>query len=137
MKTYTAKKSELKPEWHLLDAENQVLGKLSTQIVTILMGKNKVTYSPNLNCDEQVVVINSSKVVLTGNKEMGKIYQSHSGMVGRLKTKTAEQVRKVNPNKMIFNAVRGMLPKNKLRKRRLANLHIYAGSENPHSAQVK
>jgi large subunit ribosomal protein L13 len=133
--TYTAKISEVKNGWKLLDADNEVLGRLATKIAVLLMGKDKTNYSPNLNFGENVVVINSKNIVLTGNKEMQKMYRRHSGMVGHLHEKRAELVRETNPNRMIFEAVKGMLPKNRLRKVRLANLHIYEGEEHPHKSQ--
>ncbi len=134
--TSSTKKENVVKKWHHLDAENRVLGQLATEIVELLMGKHKVDYSPNMNMGDGVVVTNSAKVVLTGNKESGKIYYRHSRKVGNLKSVTAEQLRRIKPNDLIYLAVKGMLPKNKLRKVRLANLKIYKESEHPHKGQV-
>ncbi len=135
--TSATKKKEVVKKWHHLDAENRVLGQLANEIVELLMGKHKVNYSPNMNMGDGVIVTNSKKVVLTGNKELGKVYYRHSRKVGNLKSLTASQIRAKNPNKLIYLAVKGMLPKNKLRKARLANLKIYEGAEHPHEAQIK
>lgn len=136
-KTYTLKKKELHTDWHYLDAEGEVLGRFASRIAVLLTGKNKSNYSPNLNCGDKVIVVNSKKIKITGKKEENKMYYKHSGMVGKLREKTAGQVRKQNPNRIIYEAVKGMLPKNRLRDVRLANLYIYEGEDHPHQAQVK
>ena len=101
------------------------------------MGKHRVNYAPYLKSVDHVVVTNSSKVVLTGNKEKDKMYRSHSGYIGNLREYTASQIRARVPNRLIFEAVKGMLPKNRLQKVRLANLHIFETEDYPHKAQVK
>lgn len=135
--THSAKKAEVKPKWHVIDADGKVLGRLSTEIANLLIGKHKVYYSPNLNCGDQVVIINSKKVAVTGNKEEDMYFYRHSGVVGNLRKYNVRQLRASNPNKIIFESVKGMLPKNRLRKVRLANLHIFEGAEHIHTAQVK
>jgi len=124
-------------KWHKINVNGKVLGRVATEITNILMGKMKPTYVPYLNSGDKVVVVNSSKVVLTGAKEMQKTYRSHSGYMGNLKEYRAEEIRKLNPNRMIFDAVKGMLPKNRLRDVRLANLYIYKDENHPHQGQVK
>ena len=130
-------KKEVVQNWHLIDADGKVLGSTATEIAHLLMGKHKATYVPYMNSGDKVVVINSAKVVLTGNKDNAKLYRSHSGYVGNLRTHTAAQVRKSNPNRMIREAVKGMLPKNRLRDVRLADLYIYPDAEHPHQGQLK
>lgn len=135
--THSTTKDELQISWHKIDADNKVLGKVATEIVHILMGKHRTNYAPYLRSADHVVVTNSSKVVLTGNKENAKMYRSHSGYIGNLREYTASQIRERVPNRLIFEAVKGMLPKNRLQKVRLANLHIFENEEHPHKAQVK
>ncbi|OGC52149.1 50S ribosomal protein L13 [candidate division WWE3 bacterium RIFCSPLOWO2_01_FULL_39_13] len=135
MKSHSTTKKELKIGWHHIDADGKVLGRISTDIVEKLMGKDKVNFVGYINCGDKVVVTNAKKVVLTGAKEDKKIYRTHTGRVGSLKELTARQVRAKNAPRMIFTAVKGMLPKNRLRKVRLANLYIYGGEENPHQNQ--
>lgn len=136
MKTHATTKTELTTKWHHIDADNKVVGKVAAEVVNLLTGKHKVNYVPYLNSGDSVVVTNTKKIVLTGNKELKKLYHRHSGQVGKLKTNTAEKLRRNNPNMILFNAVKGMLPKNRLQKVRLANLHLYAGNEHPHQGQV-
>lgn len=122
-------KSESKVNWHTIDAGGKVLGKVAVEVSNLLVGKHKVDYVPYKNCGDKVVVINAKEVVLTGQKESQKMYRRSSRMLGKLKEKTAEQVRAQNPNRMIYDAVKGMLPKNKLRRVRLANLKVYEGEK--------
>lgn len=136
MKTTTLSKKDIKNKWHHIDAEGKVLGKIAAEAATKLIGKDKVDYVPYINCGDTVVITNAKKVVLTGNKEDKKIYYSHSGYMGNIRSKTAKQVRKDTPNRMIYEAVNGMLPKNKLRNDRLAKLFIYEGSDHPHAGQL-
>lgn len=136
MKTTATKKSELTLNWHFIDAKGKVLGKVATEIVHKLQGKHKPNYVPYLNMGDKIVVTNSKHVVLTGQKEEKKIYYKHSGYAGNLKTHTASQVRASNPNRMIIEAVRGMLPKNRLRDVRMSNLYVYEDDVHPHSAQL-
>ncbi len=135
--TYSTKRKEVVRNWHLIDAENRVLGQISTEIVTLLMGKNKVDYTPSLEMGDRVVVINAKAVVLTGNKEDGKVYKWHTGYRGGLKEAKVSEIRAKDATKLITNAVNGMLPKNRLRKVRMANLHVYEKSTHPYTAQIK
>ena len=136
-KTYSAKAGEIKRAWHLLDAKDKVLGRLSTAISRLLIGKDKVTYSPNLDGGDYVVVINAKEVKVTGNKELDKKYYSHSGYPGGLKTLRLEEVRARRPERLIEDSVSGMLPKNKLRSSRMARLKVYSGSEHKQSNHFK
>ncbi len=126
------KPKDIKKDWHLIDAKDKILGRLSSEIAMHLMGKNKATYSPNLDAGNFVVVINSEKIVLSGKKETQKIYYHHSGYPGGLYSKTAAQLRSSKPNDLIRNAVIGMLPKTKMGKIMLKKLHIYTDGTHPH-----
>ena len=112
-----------------------MLGRLASRIALLLQGKHKPVYSPNVDGGDYVVVVNCDKVVLTGKKLKEKKYDSHSGYIGILKVRTAEQLLKKHPEKLIYLAVKGMLPKNKLRKKMLRKLKIYSGPDHPHQAQ--
>jgi len=135
--THATKKSEQKYNWHFINADNKVLGRLSAGICVLLTGKNKVNYVPYLNMGDKVVVYNSKKIAVTGTKELHKMYYSHSGTVGNLRTKNLGQVREHNSKRIILDSITGMLPKNRLRNDRLANLYIYEDDKHPHSAQMK
>ena len=127
--TSATKKSEVKKKWIHIDAEGKILGRVAAEIVTILMGKDKANYAPYLDSGNNVVVTNVKKIVVTGNKETGKTYYSHSRKIGNLKTETVAKLREHNPSKVLVLAVKGMLPKNRLRDVRLANLKIYEADE--------
>src|SRR5512145_1236896 len=114
MRTYFPKMGDIEPKWFVIDAEGQTLGRLSTQIATIISGKAKPTYTPFLDTGDHVIVINAELVHLTGRKEDGKIYRRHSGFMGGLKSAAAGEVRKQHPARLVEEAVRGMLPKTKL-----------------------
>ncbi len=135
MKTYTAKPAEVTRNWHLVDASELALGRLSTQIAMRLMGKHKPTYTANIDSGDFVVVINAAQLKITGNKLTGKVYYRHSGYPGGIKQATLAEQLKKDPTKIIYEAVRGMLPANKLRDDRLNRLKIYVGSEHEHAAQ--
>ena len=135
MRTYFPKKGDIKPRWFIVDAEGKVLGRLSTTIATILAGKNKPTYTPFLDTGDFVIVINAEKVVLTGKKETDKIYRSHSQYPGGLKERAARFIRAEKPERIIEEAVWGMLPKNKLGRQILKKLKVYSGPHHPHQAQ--
>ena len=122
-------------EWHVLDAEGQVLGRLATRIATILMGKHKPSYTPFLDCGDHVVVVNAEKIVLTGNKMNDKIYYRHTGYPGGIKEARARRVMREHPTRILESAVRGMVPKTKLGRQMLTKLRVYAGPEHPHEAQ--
>lgn len=135
MKTYYAKKSDVKREWLLIDASDQVLGRLATFTADILRGKNKPEYTPHVDTGDNVVIINASKVKLTGNKEEQKEYKHHSGHPGGLKTETYKQAMEKHPERVIEHAVKGMLPKNSLGHEMGMKLHVYAGADHKHEAQ--
>jgi large subunit ribosomal protein L13 len=135
MKTYVAKASELSPKWYVIDASGQTLGRLSTKVAMLLMGKNKPNYTPNVVTGDKVIVINSAKIKVTGNKLTDKFYYRHSGYPGGLKEISLRELLQKNPNMVIKHSVAGMLPKNKLRAQMLKNLKIYATDEHKHEAQ--
>lgn len=135
MKAQPVKKTDIHKKWILVDAEGQVLGRLASEISRILRGKNKPTFVPYWDCGDNVIVINAEKIKLTGNKLVNKIYYKHSGYPGGLKAKNAEEMLAFHPDRLIKLAVRGMLPKNKLSRKIINNLKIYAGSVHPHQAQ--
>ena len=135
MKTKSFKISEVDQKWHLIDAENKTLGRLSSRVSSILMGKNKSQYTPNNDLGDFVVIINAEKIKLTGNKESQKNYYKHSGYPGGLKTTTLKELRKDNPEQIIFKAIKGMLPKNKLADKMISKLKVYNGSAHPHVGQ--
>jgi large subunit ribosomal protein L13 len=123
-------------EWHLIDARDRILGEVATEISKILIGKNKASYTPNHNWGDKVVVINSEMIKVTGNKMKDKKYHHYTGYPGGLKTENLESLLSRRPNEVIRRAVLGMIPKNKLRKKRMSNLYIYSGEEHPHQAQL-
>jgi len=129
------RKEDIKRDWYIVDAAGKTLGRLATQIAKILMGKHKVTYTPHVDNGDFVIVINADKIHVTGKKLDKKIYYKHTGYFGHLKEETLKQKLQRKPEEVIYLAVRGMLPKNKLRKRMLKRLKIYAGPEHPHKAQ--
>ena len=135
MRTFSEKKENIARKWFVVDADNQVLGRLATNIADVLRGKNKPTYTPHLDSGDFVVVVNASKIKLTGNKMKEKTYYRHSGFPGGLKSETAEERQRKHPERMILDAVNGMLPKNKLRKHIIKKLKVYAGEAHPHTAQ--
>ena len=136
MTTYAPKKAEIKRKWYLVDAENQVLGRMATQIATVLRGKDKPTYAPYLDMGDFVIVVNAEKVKLTGKKLSDKVYYRHSGYPGGIKEVNAEELLKKHPERVIEFAVKGMLPRNKLRKHILKKLKVYTGESHPHQAQL-
>ena len=136
MKTYIAKEKDIKKEWHVVDAKDQVLGRLSTQIASILMGKNKVIYSPHQDTGDEVIVINANLVKTTGDKLGQKLYHRYSAYPGGLKSETLAVVMKKTPERVIIHAVHGMLPKSKLGAKLLKKLRVYPGPTHPHQAQT-
>ena len=134
-KTYSQKVADTAPEWHLIDATSLPLGRLSTEAAKLLTGKHKPTYTPHVNGGDYVVVINSDLIAVTGRKETGKSYWRHSGHIGNLRRLSFGQQRDRNSAKLIQHAVRGMLPKNKLRTERLSRLKVYPGADHPHQPQ--
>ncbi len=131
------KQKDIVRSWHLIDAKNKTLGRISTEIAMHLMGKNKPTYSTNLDTGDYVVVLNSKDVAISGKKETQKKYYHHSGYPGGLYSKTVSDVRGKKPNDLIRDAVFGMLPKTKMGKIMLKKLYIYQSNENPHKDKFK
>lgn len=136
MKTYSLKGGEIDKRWHVIDANGQTLGRLSTGIALLLMGKHKPTYSPHLDMGDFVVVVNADKVHVTGNKLEDKIYYRHTGYMGGLKETALKDLLAKNPRRVLELAVRGMLPRNRLARHVLGHLKVYAGPDHPHEAQV-
>ncbi len=135
MKTYQAREEGLDRKWYLVNAEGKVLGRLSTELVKLLKGKNKPTYTPHMDTGDFVVVVNAGKVTLTGKKMKDKVYYHHTGFPGGIKEMNAEKLLAKKPTEMIRMAVKGMLPKNSLGRQMLRKLKIYAGPNHPHEAQ--
>lgn len=134
-KTYSAKPSEVTRQWYVVDAENQVVGRMASQIAAILRGKHKPTFTPHVDTGDFVVVINAEKVRFTGSKETAKQYFSHSGYPGGVRTRTPAEMRSKKPTFLVQNAVKGMLPKGPLGRQMLRKLKVYAGPTHPHEAQ--
>ena len=135
MKTRVLKKEEVNRRWWLVDARDKTLGRLATRVAEILMGKHKPDYTPHVDSGDFVVIINADKFHVTGRKRQNKVYLRHSGYPGGLKTRTMEELITKNPTQIIYHAVRGMLPKNKLRDRRMKRLKLYVDPNHPHQAQ--
>ena len=135
MKTYTAKTAEIEREWFVVDAEGKTLGRLASEIAQILKGKHKPTYSPHLDCGDYVIVINAEKVHVTGRKLDQKMYYRHSGYPGGLTEINLRRQLETHPDRVILAAVKGMLPKNKLGRRMIKKLKVYADATHPHEAQ--
>ena len=133
--TPLAKASEVERKWYVIDGEDVVLGRLSSVVASILRGKNKPTYTPNVDTGDNVIVINADKVRLTGKKAKNKIYYSHSDHPGGLKSISAGEKRDTKPELFVEDSIRGMLPKNTLCRQEIKKLHVYAGSEHNHQAQ--
>lgn len=136
MKTYSTRASDIKRQWHVIDASGQVLGRMAVQIAKLLRGKHKPIFTPNLDTGDYVIVINASKVRVTGLKAEQKTYVHHSGYPGGFKSTTWEKLMQAHPDRVIRWAVEGMLPKNTLGKAMLKKLKIYSGPTHPHEAQV-
>ena len=135
MRTYTAKPGDIEHQWHVIDATDQVLGRLASQVARLLRGKHKTTFTPNADTGDFVIIINADKVALTGNKREAKLAYRHSGYPGGLRGVPYSELLEKNPEKAVEKAIRGMLPKNKLADQQIKKLKIYSGSEHPHSAQ--
>ncbi|MFL6009565.1 MAG: 50S ribosomal protein L13 [Rubrobacteraceae bacterium] len=135
MKSYMARPLEVERKWYVVDAEGRTLGRLATEIATILRGKNKPQYTPHVDTGDFVVVVNAEKVVVTGRKAEQKVYRRHSGYPGGLKETSYEQMMERRPTEILRRAVKGMMPKNRLARQQLRKLKIYAGPEHPHAAQ--
>ena len=135
MKSFYQKKKQISNSWHLINAENTILGKLAVETSKLLMGKHKSSFTPGVDVGDFVIVVNSSKVSISGNKSSQKIYYKHTGYPGGIKSTSFEQMLKRNSNFIIKNAVRGMLPKGPLGKSMLKKLKVYDGLNHPHNSQ--
>jgi large subunit ribosomal protein L13 len=135
VRTYTPKPGDVERTWHVIDATDVVLGRLATQVATLLRGKHKATFAPHMDNGDFVIVINADKVALTGNKRETKLAYRHSGYPGGLRSVTYAELLEKRPERAIEKAVRGMLPKNSLAAQQLSKLKVYTGSEHPHAAQ--
>jgi len=135
MKTLSAKKEDVERTWYLVDAEGKIVGRLATQLAKILRGKTKPIYTPHVDTGDFVVVINAEKIRLTGKKMEKKVYYRHSGYPGGLKSTTAKMLLARRPERVLKNAVKGMLPKNPLGRKMFKKLKVYAGPDHPHQAQ--
>ena len=133
--TFLAKANEVDRKWYVIDAEGKTLGRLSSEVASILRGKHKPTFTPNVDTGDHVILINVEKIHLTGKKLTDKIYYKHSMHPGGLKTRTALEMRTNYPVRMLELAIKGMLPKNSLGRQQFKKLHVYAGSEHQHAAQ--
>lgn len=134
-RTVFVNKATVSRKWYLVDAEGEVLGRLSSKVAKILMGKNKPDYTPHFNSGDKVVIVNAEKVRLTGKKMTDKLYVRHTGYSGGQKFRTPLDILHRKPEDLILHAVKGMLPKNRLQKQYLKNLHVYTGPQHPHIAQ--
>ena len=137
MKTYSTKVSEIKRDWHVIDATDQVLGRLATRVARLLMGKHKPIFSRNLDVGDYVVIINAGKVRVTGDKAKQKVYYRHSGYPGGLKSITYDKLMQTNPTRVIEHAVKGMLLHTRLGANMMKKLKVYVGDTHPHLAQTE
>ena len=136
MRTYSTKPSDIKRQWHVMDASGEILGRLATRVATLLMGKHKPLFSRNMDVGDFVVIINADKVRVTGNKAKQKLYHRHSGYPGGLKSISLERMMQTHPTRVIEHAVKGMLPHNRLNARMMKRLKVYAGDVHPHQGQI-
>ena len=134
-KTYSAKPGDIEQKWYVIDAENQVVGRLASQVAAMLRGKHKPQYTPHMDTGDFIVVVNADKARFTGAKETDKVYFRHSGYPGGVTTMSPKVAREKKPTFLIENAVKGMLPKNRLGRQMLKKLKVYAGTDHPHAAQ--
>ncbi|KEI35493.1 50S ribosomal protein L13 [Allofrancisella frigidaquae] len=135
MKTFTAKPSDIKRDWLLIDATDKTLGRLATEVAMILRGKNKPEYTPHMDTGDYVIIINAEKVAVTGNKRKTKIYHHHTGYIGGIKSISFEKLIATHPERAIEKAVKGMLPRSPLGRTMFKKLKVYAGENHPHTAQ--
>jgi large subunit ribosomal protein L13 len=136
MTTYSAKASEIEKKWIVIDGTGLVVGRLAALVALRLRGKHKATYTPHMDCGDNVIIINAAKVVLTGQKAKKKVYYHHTGYIGGIKERWAEDIlRGAHPERIVEKAVERMIPRGPLGRRQLSNLRVYAGAEHPHAAQ--
>jgi large subunit ribosomal protein L13 len=135
MKTYVATPADRERNWYVVDASGQTLGRLATQIANALRGKRKPTYTPHIDVGDFVIVVNAERIAVTGNKRQDKRYYRHSGYPGGLRSRTLQEMLDRRPEEVIRKAVKGMLPRNRLGRKQLTKLKVYAGPDHPHAAQ--
>ena len=135
MKTFTAKPSDIKREWLLIDATDKTLGRLATEVATILRGKNKPEFTPHMDTGDYVIIINAEKVAVTGNKRKDKTYIHHTGYIGGIKSISFDKLIAIHPERVLEKAVKGMLPRGPLGRVMYKKLKVYAGENHPHTAQ--
>ena len=135
MKTYQPKAKEIKRGWHLIDAKDQILGRLATKVADLLTGKEKVTFSKHMDMGDFVVVVNAEKIAVSGKKAQQKVYRGHSGYPGGFKEITFEKMKKEHPERIVEKAVDGMLPDNRLKRERMARLKVIVGTNNPYAVK--
>jgi large subunit ribosomal protein L13 len=135
MKTFSAKAEAVDRKWYIVDAQNQVVGRVAERVANVLRGKTKPIFTPHVDTGDFVVVINADKAIFTGKKEVQKSYMSYSGFIGGHKSETVENRRRRHPELIIESAVKGMVPHNRLGRQILTKLHVYAGTQHPHTAQ--
>ena len=133
--TFMQKKEEVVRDWYVIDAKNMPLGRVASKAAVMLRGKHKATYTPHVDCGDNIIIINAKEVLLTGNKLENKKYYNHSRYVGGLRERTAKEMRENYPEEMMERAIKGMLPKGRLGRQMIKKLHVYAGSEHEHAAQ--
>ena len=133
--TFMQKREEVVRDWYVIDAKDMPLGRVASKAAVMLRGKHKATYTPHVDCGDNIIIINAKEVLLTGNKLEDKKYYNHSRYVGGLRERTAKEMRENYPEEMIERAVKGMLPKGRLGRQMIKKLHVYAGSEHQHAAQ--
>jgi len=136
MKTNTISANDIERQWFVADADGRTLGRLASKIAQILRGKHKVNFSPNMDMGDHVIVINAEKIHVSGNKEYDKTYFRHSGYPGGVTVTDFQHLRRTHPDRIVINAVKGMLPHNRLGRKMLNHLKVYAGAEHPHEAQT-
>ncbi|ERF49488.1 50S ribosomal protein L13 [Staphylococcus arlettae] len=133
--TFMANEANIERKWYVIDAEGQTLGRLSSEVATILRGKNKATYTPHVDTGDYVIIINAGKIQFTGNKAQDKVYYRHSNHPGGIKSVTAGELREKNPERLLETSIKGMLPSTRLGEKQGKKLFVYGGAEHPHAAQ--
>ena len=133
--TFMQKKEDVVRDWYIIDAKDMPLGRVASKAAVMLRGKHKATYTPHVDCGDNIIIINASSVLLTGNKLEDKKYYNHSRYVGGLRERTAKEMKEKYPEEMMERAIKGMLPKGRLGRQMYKKLHVYAGEEHPHMAQ--
>ena len=137
MKTYSPRKADLQSDWHLVDASGETLGRLASRVAQLLRGKHNVRYAPHMDAGDHVVIVNADKVVVSGKKAEDKVYYRHSGYPGGLKTVTYAQLIKQRPERVVEQAIKGMLPKTALGRAMYRKLRVYRGPRHPHAGQIR